>query len=227
MCNDTEYKIRYEYAVQLIRRLIRENNDKNNEICRLKAKKRSLEQELRFNPNHDPKNGRFTHKNAANSVDISGESGIINYAKVTDVFSLRNYSDNSHIDLKKVLDLLETSDIGKTALSQLSEKGVKPVFDYSKLHSANRGEQQGKNIKINICNIINERVAAQTVIHETTHLYYDIGQNQWAEAVCFAKEKMFLTGRSLTVAERRYIVKLEKDTYPEFNWKKGGYGYGK
>lgn len=70
-------------------------------------------------------------------------------------------------------------------------------------------------------------MAAQTVIHETTHLYYGIGQNQWAEAVCFAKEKMFLTGRPLTVAEKRYIIKLAKDNYPEFNWKKGGYINGK
>ena len=161
------------------------------------------------------------------AVDKSGESGIINYARATEIFTVKNYSDDSHIDLQKVIDLLEKSDVGRTALSQLAEKGVKPIFDYSKVRFIHRGEQQGPNIKIFVRNIPNERVAAQTVIHEATHLYYGIGQNQWAEAVCFAKEKMFLTGRSLTVAERRYIVKLAKSAYPEFCWKKGGYGYGK
>lgn len=169
----------------------------------------------------------FKPKNKGKTVDISGKSGIINYARATDVFAVKNYSDNSNITLQKVVDLLEESDVGRTALSQLSEKGIKPIFDYSKVRFTNRGEQQGDNIKIYVRNMANERVAAQTVVHETTHLYYNIGQNQWAEAVCFAKEKMFLTGRPLTVAERRYIVKLAKENYPEFKWKKGGYGYGK
>ena len=34
-------------------------------------------------------------------------------------------------------------------------------------------------------NILNETVAAQTVIHEVTHARYNIGKCQWAEAVCF------------------------------------------
>lgn len=161
------------------------------------------------------------------TVDKLGQSGIINYAKAADVFDVKDYSENSNISLQKVVDLLEETEVGRTALSQLLEKSVKPIFDYSKPRTTNRGEQQGNIIKIYVRNIASERVAAQTVVHETTHLYYNIGQNQWAETVCFAKEKMFLTGRPLTVAERRYIVRLAKDNYPEFKWKKGGYGYGK
>ena len=38
---------------------------------------------------------------------------------------------------------------------------------------------------------------------------------------------MLITGRTLTVAEKRYIVKLAKDNYSEFKWKKGGYINGK
>lgn len=59
--------------------------------------------------------------------------------------------------------------------------------------------------------LFGRNIAAQTIIHETTHLYYGIGQSQWAEAVCFAKEKMFLTGKPLTFAEKRYIVSLAKN----------------
>ena len=112
-------------------------------------------------------------------------------------------------------------------ISILKSSGIKPILDYSYKNFDYRGEQQGDIIKIFIRNIPNPRVAAQTIIHETTHFYFNIGQCQWAEVVCFAREKMFLTGRKLTVSERRYIINLAKQAYPEFRWKKGGYGYGK
>lgn len=171
-------------------------------------------------------NGVISNKPVAKSA----ESGIIktkerNFAKATDVFSFSN--DNEKITPQSIVDELEKNDIGKETVRQLSEIGIKPILDYGKKWHTNRGEQQGKTIKIYLNNISNVRVAAQTVIHETTHMYYDIGACQWAEAVCFAREKMFLTGRPLTVQEKRYVVSLAKNNYPEYNWKKGGYGYGK
>ena len=43
-----------------------------------------------------------------------------------------------------------------------------------------------------------------------------------------AKEKMHKENREyLTVAEKRRLIKLAKDNYPEFNWRKGGYENGK
>lgn len=160
-------------------------------------------------------------------VDISENGGIINVAKVNDVFLFENERSAPNIDPQEVLNLLEQSEIGKTTLRHLAEMDVKPIIDYSpKLHTL-RGEQQGNIIKIYMSNIANAKVAAQTVIHEATHLYYNIGQNQWAEAVCMAAEKIFLTGKPLTITEKRYIVKLAKTAYSEYNWKKGGYGYGK
>ena len=41
-------------------------------------------------------------------------------------------------------------------------------------------------------------------------------------------EKMHITNRNyLTAEEKRYIIKLVKEAYPELNWKKGGYKDGK
>ncbi|MBO5559807.1 hypothetical protein, partial [Ruminococcus sp.] len=159
--------------------------------------------------------------NAPKRLTGGGKSGIINHAKVTDIFENYN-SNNTDIDFEKVVELLENSEVGTAALAQLSEKGVKPIIDHTRPRWGERGSQQGNIIRLYVQAIPNEKVAAQTLIHETTHLYYGIGQSQWAEAVCFAKEKMFLTGRSLTMAERRYIVKLAKDNYPEFEWRRGG-----
>ena len=67
----------YECAAEFARSLIQEANSKDEEIRRLEAEIRELQEqaeELRFNPNHDPKNGRFT---SGNGVDILGGSGII------------------------------------------------------------------------------------------------------------------------------------------------------
>lgn len=57
-----------------------------------------------------------------------------------------------------------------------------------------RGEQRGNSIVIFMKSpsMKNARIAAQTVIHETTHVYCDIGYCQWAEAVCMAKEQMHI-----------------------------------
>lgn len=162
------------------------------------------------------------------SVAKLDKSGIIkdkNLAKASDVF---DYTDViGEITPESITKLLESNEIGQQTIKMLEEKGVKPLLDYGYHRFSYRGEQHGKNIKIFVRNIPNTKVAAQTVVHETTHLYFDIGQCQWAEAVCFAREKMFLTGKKLTVPELRYIVNLAKQAYPEFNWKKGGYGYGK
>ena len=67
----------YEAAVEMARSLIRESNAKGEKILRLRAEVRELREkvgELRYNPYHDPTNGRFT---SGNGVDISGGSGII------------------------------------------------------------------------------------------------------------------------------------------------------
>lgn len=77
----TDYKTMYECAVEFVRSLIREANDKDEKIRALEVEARELREraeELRFNPNHDPANGRFT---SGNGVDISGESGIIKETK--------------------------------------------------------------------------------------------------------------------------------------------------
>ena len=73
----TDYRTMYECAAEFARSLILEANSKDEEIRRLEAEIRELKEqaeELHFNPNHDPKNGRFT---SGNGVDISGGSGII------------------------------------------------------------------------------------------------------------------------------------------------------
>ena len=55
--------------------------------------------------------------------------------------------------------------------------------------------------------------------------YYNIGNCQHAEAICFAMEKMHALNRDyLTEEEWKKMVQLAIDNYPELEWEDGGYG---
>lgn len=89
----TDYKTMYECAAEFARSLIQEANSKDEEIRRLEAEIRELKEqaeELRFNPNHDPKNGRFT---SGDGVDISGGSGIISSGAVSGAKKTSGWQD--------------------------------------------------------------------------------------------------------------------------------------
>ena len=67
--------------------------------------------------------------------------------------------------------------------------------------------------------------AAQTIIHEMTHYYYEIGHCQHAEAICYAMEKMHILKRNyLTEKEWNEIVDLVVKNYSNLEWESGGYG---
>ena len=144
--------------------------------------------------------------------------------------NMRTLTSDTDISIDDIQTEMDKSPIGKEVLEQIEKSADVRIQVLQGVRAPNgeRGLQQGSNIVIYLDEIANVRVAAQTVIHEMTHFYYDIGYCQWAEAVCFAKEKMHIEGRNkLTLSELRYIVKLTKDNYPELEWKKGGYKDGK
>ena len=101
-------------------------------------------------------------------------------------------------------------------------------MNYEKQRHDFRGDERNGIINIFMANIKSQKSSAQTVIHEVTHVRYKIGGCQWAEAVCMAQEKKHITGRdTLTFAEKRKIIQLAHEAYPELRWKKGGYANGK
>lgn len=136
------------------------------------------------------------------------------------------YSRN--ITPQEIHDELNKTEVGKEALQYIKENEIYPELVYEPQIHTNRGQQWGNSIEIYVSNIKSPLVAAQTVIHEITHHKYGISSCQWAEAVCMAKEKMHKENRTyLTISEKRYIIKLAKDNYPDKNWKKGGTRYGR
>ncbi len=94
-----------------------------------------------------------------------------------------------------VLQEMQKSAIGIDTINHIVNSDVIIEMVNEKQYHTNRCYQQGNKIKIFLSNIKNTRVVAQTVIHEMTHYYYNIGNCQHAEAICFAMEKMHIVNR--------------------------------
>ena len=177
------------------------------------------------------KNGRHIFiddsRKPGEGVDKSGGSGIIKYAKGFR-YTTTGTPNKSHVSVSDVFNEMEKSQVGKEAVDYLNKTGIKPSFIYDPQKHSNRGQQQGDKICLFMDNIHSPLVAAQTLIHEVCHYQYGIGQSQWAETVCMAKEKMHKENRTkLTVAERRKLVLLARNYYGEYQWRRGGQIGGK
>lgn len=87
--------------------------------------------------------------------------------------------------------MLEESTIGRETMEMLLTKSVKPKLIYGRQFHSNRGEQIGDVIKIYVDNIPNSKDAAQTIVHEATHLYYNIGHCQWQRRYVLQEKRCF------------------------------------
>ena len=148
-----------------------------------------------------------------------------NEARAIDAIHQLDSDENARYTKIEILDELNVSKVGRKTIDNIENSNVKILISDEEEPSGNHGFQQGDFITVYSKNIKNKKVAAQTIIHEMTHYYYNIGRCQHAEAICMAMEKMHLTGNDyVTEDEWEYIKKLAIDNYPELNWEAGGYG---
>lgn len=154
-----------------------------------------------------------------------GYNNVKNNAKVIELISSDVNESKIKFTKQNLVKKLQESSIGLQTIKNIEEADiVVNLVNEIQMHT-NRGEQIGKTINIFLSNIHNEKVATQTIIHEVTHAYYNIGRCQHAEAICFAMEKMHILNRDyLTPEEWEQMVKLAVDNYPELKWEDGGYG---
>ena len=155
--------------------------------------------------------------------------GATNQARITEAMILMNQSVLEPKYTKEaILDEMGRSPVGQDTIAAIENGDVTiRIFDTDRRDGC-RGDQSGRHIRIFSSNCLNLRVAVQTLIHEMAHHRFRIGGCQHAEAICFAMEKMHLTGRNyLLPDEWEYVKTLAIDAYPEYNWEEGGYGdYG-
>ena len=158
-------------------------------------------------------------------VASNAENVIINKAKPIDSMFVISENGRQTYSKQEIVDEMNKSKIGQKVLEWIKNSDVRIAICEDDYGGGNRGEQAGKTIKIYPQNIKSIRVAAQTVIHETGHYHYNIGNCQHAEAICFGLEKLHITGNEkLTLEEWNYVKKLAIDNYPEYEWEAGGYG---
>lgn len=135
---------------------------------------------------------------------------------------ITNVTEGEKIDTiqpKNIFKELNKSAIGKETIEYIENNNLNIEFRYRDVPEGVRGMCYGKKqIEIYIPNTKTKLLTTQTLIHEITHLKYDISHTQWAETVCFLKEKEHLKG-TLTIKDKRDTIKLVKQLYPDLPWR--------
>ena len=117
---------------------------------------------------------------------------------------------------------LAKSSIGKETIEFItSGKCVVDITYTEGTPTDELGNTIGNYITVYAKNTKTIKRTAKTLVHEVTHCKYGIGGSQWAEAVCFAREHIHEHGQ-LTFQDKRNIIKMVKQLYPEYQWRKGG-----
>lgn len=207
---------------------IEEQNRKEAKQQYAKRKMESFDRLARYSLDNDNKKMYEVRRDEWKKVAELAQTDIMkaeNNAKAIDSMQIDVSDEVAHYTREQILQEMQKSQVGKKTINHIANSNVLIEMINEKQIHTNRGEQRGNKIRIYLQNIKSERVGAQTVIHEMTHFYYQIGNCQHAEAVCFAMEKMHLLNRDyLTEEEWNQMVKLAVDNYPEYEWEDGGYG---
>lgn len=173
--------------------------------------------------------GNITYKEWKEKCLNTGDNNKYkNYAKADEVFNAYDVPENATITPESVFDKLNENKIGKDSLNTAENLPYMLKFNYSQEPTGDRGSEINGLITLNVDNCNDIRTAAATIVHECTHYKHGIGNSQWAESVCYCQEYKFLHNKeSLTVAEKRDIIKKVKNAYSNLNWRKGGYVNGR
>ena len=163
--------------------------------------------------------------NSMRRAEYAARQSHYNEARITDLIT---EVGNPKYEVKDIINGINNTEVGQDSIRFIEDNNIKVYYDNVSYGNGNRGDSNFGKIRIYLRNNGSELVAQQTLVHEATHLRYDIGDCQHAEAICYAHEKMHKENRSfLYDDEWDYCVNLAKNAYPELEWEAGGYGdYG-
>lgn len=141
-----DYKIRFECISGLMRKLIKESNDKNDLIGQLQSEIRRLKEakELRYNPYHDPNNGRFTSSDGSKGFGYFKKTEILEkeFGKLKTNKVILTEERSKHIRERHADDYSYLIKYGKSAIENpdfiiKDEKNINTVFVIKKLPDTN------------------------------------------------------------------------------------------
>lgn len=119
---------------------------------------------------------------------------------------------------------LKKSDIGVHILEFIEQNNVSVgiLYNNSSISDMNMEEDYGKcigkHIYINAKTCRTKKQMVETIIHEATHIEYDIGGDKHAESVCDYYAALHRKGK-LTMNDLRDIIKSVNERYPEMKWR--------
>lgn len=119
---------------------------------------------------------------------------------------------------------LKTSDIGKRVLDYIDKNQVNVEIIYNKDSEKEYGLKGkyglnvGNSIYINARTCNTKKKMVETIIHEETHLEYNIGGDVHAECICDYNALKHRKGE-LTGSDIRNIIKSVEERYPEYKWR--------
>lgn len=115
---------------------------------------------------------------------------------------------------------LKKSDVGKETLEYIISENIDVQINYNPeiTRDGLMGLSYGKHADIFGLNTKTKNETVKTIIHEITHIKYDIGECQWAEAVCEMRALQHEKG-ILTIQDKKNIIKEVKMNYPDMKWR--------
>ena len=140
------------------------------------------------------------------------------------IYYTYNFGQNDVIKPHNIKKNMLKSDIGKEMSEYLEKNNVSVQFVYGIDNPYN--ELGFYDVEDDVIRIFADRTktiekTAEVLIHETTHRKYGIGGDQWSEAICIAQEvKHRKRSNKLTSQEKKDILKLVNELYPEYPWRK-------
>ena len=204
-----EFRFRYALESRRLSRL----NGKLNDFCK----------QTGFQKQYDRARvqgfGRSQAQKAA-KLQVGNLKSKLNEARFIDNITNWPGLKGDVINSKNLYKELRKSEVGKRSIEYILSHGTGIDIYYNKEDTPKnkRGYCSGNNITIFACNTRTIKTTAETIIHEATHIEYDVGGTQWAEAFCFAQEAKH-TKKILTISDLRSIIKEVKELYPEYPWR--------
>lgn len=144
---------------------------------------------------------------------------LVDYARSDETFYIVPPPKGDAIKAQNIYKGLQKSEIGKSVYKYIIENNVPVEINYtSDAPEGVRGYCGANSIFVYAVNTKTVKLTVETIIHEATHMKYNIRGSQWAEAHCFAAEALH-TKNSLTISDKRDIIKKVKKLYSDLDWR--------
>lgn len=160
--------------------------------------------------------GRSTSQKAVQA----NRKAISNYRRASDIIQVLPKEKGDTFKPENLVKGLKKSDVGKEALEYIKSENIDVKINYNPeiTEDGLMGRTYGKHIDIFGLNTKTKKETVKTIIHEVTHIKYDVGGDMWAEAFCEAKALLHEKG-VLTLQDKRDIIKSVKSNYSTLKWR--------